>query len=73
MRHPARSTWEELDASGAWVDPIVTEIQPLKNYYKAEAVHQNYFRNNPNQGYCAFVIRPKMEKFRNIFKDKLKK
>ena len=64
---------KELDASGAWPNPIVTEIESLKNYYKAEAVHQNYFRNNPNEGYCAHIIQPKMEKFRKAFKDKLKK
>ena len=63
----------ELDKSGAWDNPIVTEISPLKNYFPAEDYHQEYYANNPNQGYCAFVIAPKLEKFKKVFKDKLKK
>lgn len=43
-------------------DPIVTEISPLPKYYPAEDYHQDYFKNNPNQGYCSFVIRPKVTK-----------
>ena len=62
----------ELDKSGAWEDPIVTEISPLTNYYSAEKYHQDYYENNPNQGYCAFVIAPKVEKFEKVFKNKLK-
>lgn len=64
---------KELDASGAFDDPIVTEIGPFKNFYEAEDYHQNYFNDNPKQGYCAFVIRPKVEKFEQVFKNKLKK
>jgi peptide-methionine (S)-S-oxide reductase len=63
----------ELDKSGAWDNPIVTEISPLTNYFLAEDYHQDYYNNNPNQGYCAFIIGPKLEKFRKVFKDKLKK
>jgi peptide-methionine (S)-S-oxide reductase len=63
----------ELDKSGAWDNPIVTEISPLTNYFPAEEYHQDYYANNPNQGYCAFVIAPKLEKFKKVFKDKLKK
>ena len=63
----------ELDKSGAWDNPIVTEISPLTNYFPAENYHQDYYNNNPNQGYCAFVIAPKLEKFKKVFKDKLKK
>ena len=44
-------------------DPIVTEIVPLKKFYKAEDYHQDYYRSNPNQPYCRAVIRPKVEKF----------
>lgn len=62
----------ELDESGAFNQPIVTEITPLGKYYKAEDYHQNYFQYNSDQPYCAFVISPKMEKFRKAFKDKLK-
>lgn len=59
--------------SGLWEDPIVTEIEPLGDYYVAEDYHQNYFKQNPNQPYCMFVINPKVEKFRKVFKEKLKK
>ena len=64
---------EKLDKSGAWDKPIVTEIVPFTNFYKAEDYHQSYYDNNPNQGYCAYVIAPKLEKFEKVFKDKLKK
>lgn len=50
----------------------VTEVQPLDNYSRAEAYHQHYFANNPNQGYCAFVVAPKVEKFRKTFTARLK-
>lgn len=63
---------EELNKSGAWDRPIVTEISPLTNFFSAEGYHQDYYENNPNQGYCAFVIAPKVEKFEKVFKDKLK-
>ena len=49
---------------------VVTEVEPLANYSAAEAYHQHYFANNPNQGYCAAVIGPKVEKFRKVFKDR---
>ena len=52
--------------------PVVTEITPFKVFYKAEDYHQHYYDKNPNQGYCAFVIAPKVEKFEKLFKDKLK-
>ena len=63
---------EELDKSGAWDKPIVTEISPLTDFYPAEDYHQDYYNNNPNQGYCAFVIAPKVEKFEKVFRHKLK-
>ena len=53
--------------------PVVTEISPFKVFYKAENYHQDYYNNNPNQGYCVYVIAPKLEKFEKLFKDKLKK
>jgi peptide-methionine (S)-S-oxide reductase len=63
---------KELDASGAWPRPIVTEIVKFEKFWPAEDYHQDYFRLNPEQGYCQAVIRPKMEKFRKVFKDRLK-
>jgi len=62
----------ELDKSGAWENPVVTEISPLLKFFPAEDYHQNYFANNPTQGYCSFVIAPKVEKFEKVFKEKLK-
>jgi peptide-methionine (S)-S-oxide reductase len=64
---------KELDASGAFDKPIVTEISPYTNFFKAEDYHQNYFNENGDQPYCRFVIQPKVEKFKKVFKDKLKK
>jgi len=63
----------ELDKSGAYAKPIVTEIAKAPKFYIAEDYHQNYFANNPDQGYCAFVIAPKLDKFKKVFKDKLRK
>ncbi len=63
---------KKLTNSKIWENPIVTEISPLNNFYIAEDYHQEYYENNPNQGYCAYVITPKIEKFEKIFKDKLK-
>ncbi len=56
---------ESLDAAqGTWRGRIVTEIVPLETFYPAEGYHQNYFRNNPNEGYCRVVIQPKIEKLK---------
>lgn len=62
----------ELDKSGAWDKPIVTAIDAFTKFYPAEDYHQNYYKDNPEQGYCQFVIRPKVEKFEKVFKNKLK-
>ena len=56
-----------------WDDPIVTEVTAFTNFYSAEAYHQEYFANNPNQPYCAAVVAPKVAKFRQKFVDRLKK
>jgi peptide-methionine (S)-S-oxide reductase len=68
----AKDIKEKLDASGAWSNPIVTEISPLINYYSAEDYHRDYFAINPDQPYCAAVVRPKVEKFRKVFAGKLR-
>nr|WP_329604204.1 peptide-methionine (S)-S-oxide reductase MsrA [Undibacterium nitidum] len=57
-------------AAAIWDDPIVTELSPAPMFYVAEAYHQNYFRQNPQQGYCAFVVAPKVAKARKAFADK---
>lgn len=65
---------KELDSSGAWGGrPIVTEISPFAKFFKAEQGHQDFFRRNPENSYCQYVIVPKMEKFRKVFADLLKK
>ena len=62
----------ELNKENVFDKPVVTEIAPFEHFYKAENYHQEYFAHHPNQGYCQFVIVPKLEKFRKIFKNKLK-
>lgn len=63
----AREVIAELAASGAASRPVVTEVLPLANYSRAETYHQRYFEQNPEQGYCAYVVAPKVEKFRRAF------
>jgi peptide-methionine (S)-S-oxide reductase len=60
------------EADAAHHGRVVTEIEPLANYSRAEAYHQHYFGNHPGQGYCAMVVAPKVEKFRKTFKARLK-
>jgi peptide-methionine (S)-S-oxide reductase len=62
----------KLDKSGAYNNPIVTEITAFSHFYAAEDYHQDYYRLHGSQPYCTFVIRPKVEKFEKVFKTKLK-
>ncbi len=71
QKSEALSYKKQLDDSGAWKDPIVTEISPLGKFYPAEDYHQNYFNENGSQPYCSFVIAPKIQKFQKEFKSKL--
>lgn len=65
---------EELNKSGYYTNKIVTTLEPLKEYYAAEDYHQNYFRLKGDQNpYCQMVVKPKLEKFEKVFKDKIKK
>ncbi len=66
----AREVMAEADAAHG--GRVVTELAPLANYSKAEAYHQHYFAQHPNQGYCAFVVAPKIEKFRRTFKARVR-
>jgi peptide-methionine (S)-S-oxide reductase len=71
QRKQAEHYKAELDASGAFSAPIVTEIVPFKAFYPAEKYHQDYYDQNPSQQYCSYVIRPKVEKFEQAFADLL--
>jgi peptide-methionine (S)-S-oxide reductase len=68
----AELSLQAAEQSGAWSDPIVTEISPLINWIEAEKEHQDFFENNPYNGYCQVVLVPKLEKFKKTFADKLK-
>lgn len=63
---------KQLDESGAFNDPVVTEISPFTNFYVAEDYHQNYYNEHGGQPYCTIVITPKLEKFKSAFADKVK-
>ena len=62
----------ELKAEQVWDDAIVTEVKPLEKFYPAEEYHRDYYRRNPNQGYCRAVIAPKVAKVRKLYFDRLK-
>ena len=62
----------QVNLTGTWNKPLTTEIVPFTNFYKAEKFHQEYFDLNPNAPYCKYIIQPKLDKFKEVFKDKLK-
>lgn len=62
---------QKLDEEKLWNNPIVTEIVPLSNFYPAEDYHKDYFNRNPENSYCNFVVKPKIEKFQKVFENKL--
>lgn len=68
----AEASKRETDASNLYRNPIVTEIEPLDTFYAAEEYHQDYYKQNPNQGYCRAVIDPKVRKFRKSYANRLK-
>lgn len=72
QKHKAEEYKRKLNEEHAYNDPVVTEIAPSTTFYKAEDYHQNYYNENGSQPYCVFVIKPKMDKFQKVFKDKLK-
>lgn len=63
----ARAMIAEMDSQHLWAAPIVTEVLPAPEFYAAEEYHQHYYARNPGQGYCQFVIAPKLAKFRERF------
>jgi peptide-methionine (S)-S-oxide reductase len=72
QRETVRMVIAELDASGYWPKPVVTEITAASTFYPAEDYHQDYFANNPNQPYCMIVVAGKVDKVRQQFADKIK-
>ncbi len=68
----AEQVIKTLQTEGVWPKPIVTEIKPFEIFYPAEDYHQEYYKNNPYQGYCIAVITPKVNKFRKKYADRLK-
>lgn len=72
QKETAEDVMEDFASSGRFNDPIVTKLEPFTNFYAAEDYHQDYFKKNPEQSYCSVVIRPKVEKFRKDFSEKLK-
>lgn len=69
----AETIKQKLNDEKVFENPVVTAIEPFKNFYPAEDYHKNYFRLNMNKPYCQLVIKPKVEKFEKVFKEKLKK
>lgn len=67
-----REVIAEIEAAGVWGRKVVTEIEPLKQFWRAEDEHQDYFARNPWSGYCRAVINPKVAKLRKLFGDRLK-
>lgn len=68
----ARMYIERLNAAGLYDNPVVTTIEPAGEFYPAEDYHDNYFERNPQNPYCQMVVKPKIEKFKKVFADKLK-
>jgi peptide-methionine (S)-S-oxide reductase len=68
----AQEAVDEINKSRMWGRPVLTQLAPLKAFYKAEDYHQEYFKNNPDQAYCRVVIEPKVAKFRKHYFDMLK-
>ena len=72
QRESAERIMGEIAAEKIWADPIVTQIEPFAGFFIAEEYHQDYFKRNPDQGYCQVVIAPKVVKFRKSFAAQLK-
>ena len=73
QREIAANTIAKLNAEKIWSSPIVTEVTNAAIFYPAEEYHQEFFKRNPNQGYCMAVVSPKLSKFRLKFVSKLKR
>jgi len=71
-KQEAKNVIAALQSAQVYDSPVVTTIEPLTQFYKAEEYHQDYYNNNKNQPYCKMVIQPKIEKFEKLFKKRLK-
>jgi peptide-methionine (S)-S-oxide reductase len=72
QKQKAKYYISKLQEQKIYEKPIVTEVTPFTIFYQAESYHQEYYKNHPNQSYCRYVIQPELEKFRRVFKNKLK-
>ena len=72
QQQTAQEVIKSLEAQRLWTDPVVTDVVAAPTFYPAEEYHQHYFARNPTQGYCNFVVAPKVAKFRKQFMNKLK-
>jgi peptide-methionine (S)-S-oxide reductase len=72
QKRAAEQVIAEFTEQAVWDDPIVTEVAEAPEFHPAEAYHQEYYRRNPNQGYCQFVVAPKVAKFRQKFRHRMK-
>ncbi|RDV23998.1 peptide-methionine (S)-S-oxide reductase [Alteromonas aestuariivivens] len=72
QKHLAEQILQEMTDEQIWPDPIVTEVTELANYFAAEDYHQSYFKNNPQNQYCAMVVAPKLAKFKKTFAARLR-
>jgi peptide-methionine (S)-S-oxide reductase len=72
QKEQANHLKEKLNEENVFGKPVVTEITPFSNFYVAEDYHQNYYKLNAGQPYCQFVIKPKLDKFKKVFSEKLK-
>ena len=73
QKRVAEEVIKELNEAHLWKSPIVTEVAPIGTFYPAEDHHQDYFKRNMFNPYCQFVVAPKVEKVRKVFKEKLKR
>lgn len=72
QKEKAEAYKQKLTDEKVWQDPIVTVIEPIQNFYPAEDYHKNYFNNNADEPYCRAVVRPKVNKFKAVFSQRLK-
>jgi len=72
QKEVAEKVISELENSSVFDNPVVTEVTEFTVFYPAEEYHKNYYKNNPEEGYCQMVVRPKVEKFKKVFGEKLK-